>query len=97
MKLTILGAGLMARGAAFDFLRNPNVSSLTVADSSDEALRSFRERFPDPRLLTVKLNASDPSAVRTLLQGSDGVFCSIHYGLNVEFAKAAIDFSARYS
>ncbi len=90
MKLAILGAGLMARGAAFDFLRNPDVTSLTVTDSSDDALKSFRERFPDPRLNTLKLDAKDSSGVRSVLGGVDGVFCSIHYGFNVEFAKAAI-------
>lgn len=90
MKLVILGAGLMARGAAFDFLNNPDVTSLTVADSSDDALTSFRKRFPDPRLKPARLNANDYSAVRELLKEADGVFCSIHYGFNVEFAKAAI-------
>lgn len=90
MKIVILGAGLMARGAAFDFLDNSAVTSLTVADSSDDALKSFRERFPDHRLNTTKLDAKDSVAVRGLLKDADGVFCSIHYGFNVEFAKAAI-------
>lgn len=90
MKLAILGAGLMARGAAFDFLNNPDVTSLTVTDSSDDALKSFRERFPDPRLNTHRLDAKNSSGIRALLEGVDGVFCSIHYGFNVEFAKAAI-------
>ncbi len=90
MKLVILGAGLMARGAAFDFLNNKALESLVVADSSDEALRTFRERFPDPRLKVVKSDANDQAAVHRLLQDADGVFCSIHYGFNVEFAKTAI-------
>lgn len=90
MKLVILGAGLMARGAAFDFLRNGRLTSLVVADSSPEALDAFRIRFPDPRLRTVRLDAKDPSAVRDLLSDVDGVFCAVHYGFNVEFAKAAI-------
>lgn len=90
MNLVILGAGLMARGAAFDFLNNPKVTSLTVTDTSDDALRSFRERFPDPRLKTMKLDAKDTAGVRSLLADADGVFCSIHYGFNVDFAKAAI-------
>lgn len=90
MKLVILGAGLMARGAAFDFLKNPSVESLTVTDTSEQALQSFRARFPDPRLCTRLLDANDREGVRSLLVGADGVFCSIHYGYNVEFAKAAI-------
>lgn len=90
MNLAILGAGLMARGAAFDFLNNPSVTSLTVADSSNDALSAFRERFPDPRLKTVTLDAKDIAAVRSLLADADGVFCSIHYGFNIDFAKAAI-------
>jgi len=90
MKIVILGAGLMARGAAFDFLNNEKLTSLIVADSSDEALRSFRERFPDPRLETTKFDARDSNGVRDLLQDADGVFCAVHYGFNVDFAKAAI-------
>ncbi len=90
MRIVILGAGLMARGAAFDFLRNLGLTSLTVADASDDALRSFRERFTDKRVSTVRIDAKDTNAVRTLLEPADGVFCSIHYGFNVEFAKAAI-------
>jgi lysine 6-dehydrogenase len=90
MKLVILGAGLMARGAAFDFLNNPDVASLTVTDTSETALQSFRERFPDDRLRTLKLDAQDTAGVRSLLADADGVFCSIHYGFNVDFAKSAI-------
>jgi lysine 6-dehydrogenase len=90
MNLVILGAGLMARGAAFDFLNNPTLTSLTVADSSHEALESFRQYFVDSRLHFKKLDARDPAAVRELLTDADGVFCAIHYGFNIEFAKAAI-------
>lgn len=90
MKLVILGAGLMARGAAFDFLNNPNLTHLTVADSSEKALSDFRARFPDPRLQTRKFDASDSKGVHRLLSEADGVFCAVHYGFNVEFAKAAI-------
>lgn len=90
MKLVILGAGLMARGAAFDFLNNPGVTSLMVTDSSEGALAAFRKRFPDPRLKTTTLDANDTAAVRALLEDANGVFCSIHYGFNVGFAKAAI-------
>jgi lysine 6-dehydrogenase len=53
-------------------------------------LRSFRERFPDPRLQTTKFDAKDSNVVRDLLKDADGVFCAVHYGFNVEFAKAAI-------
>lgn len=90
MKLVILGAGLMARGAAFDFLKNDQLTALTVADSSDDALRAFRAQFPDPRLTTIRFDAQDSAAVRGLLQDADGVFCSVHYGFNIEFARAAI-------
>ncbi|HWO57787.1 MAG TPA: saccharopine dehydrogenase C-terminal domain-containing protein [bacterium] len=90
MKLVILGAGLMARGAAFDFLKNDQVTALTVADSSDDALRAFRARFPDPRVATTRFDAQDSAAVRRLLQDADGVFCAVHYGFNIEFARAAI-------
>jgi lysine 6-dehydrogenase len=90
MRIVILGAGLMGRGAAFDFLKNPKVESVVVADSNREALAAFKLRFPDPRLTVTTFDASDEAAVKRLLQNADGVFCAVHYGFNEAFTRAAI-------
>jgi len=90
MKILILGAGLMARGAAFDYLKNPSVECVTVADSSHEALASFRSRFPDSRVQMAQFHAHDRNRVLELMNGADGVFCAVHYGFNLHFTEAAI-------
>ena len=90
MRILLLGAGLMARGAAFDYLRNPAVSSLVVADQSPSALDSFGSRFPDPRVQLVTCDATDLARITSLMKDADGVFCAIHYGFNLGFAEAAI-------
>lgn len=90
MKILILGAGLMARGAAFDYLQNQSVESVTVADSSHDALASFRARFPDSRVQMAQFHAHDKNRVLELMRGADGVFCAVHYGFNLSFTEAAI-------
>lgn len=90
MRILILGAGLMAQGAAFDYLKNTKVESLTVTDISKEALQEFEARFSDDRLRTVPIDARDHKQVTALMTDADAVFCAIHYGLNLEFAKIAI-------
>jgi lysine 6-dehydrogenase len=80
----------MAQGAAFDYLKNPAVTSLTIADVSREALASFHKRFPDPRLRTIEADARNSEQVAALMADADGVFCAIHYGFNLEFTRLAI-------
>ena len=90
MRILLLGAGLMARGAAFDFLKNPAVTSLVVADQSQAALDSFRSRFSDSRVRSVNCDARDVRHVASLMEEADGAFCAVHYGFNLAFAEAAI-------
>jgi lysine 6-dehydrogenase len=90
MRILLFGAGLMARGAAFDFLGNPALTSLVVADQSQAALDSFRSRFADPRVQLVSCDARDIQRVASLMEDADGVCCAVHYGFNVAFAEAAI-------
>ncbi len=90
MRVLILGAGLMARGAAYDFLRNPKVSSLVVADQSQAALDSFHQRFPDPRVRIAKCDARNAGMIESLMRDADGALCAVHYGFNVVFTETAI-------
>lgn len=90
MKLLVLGAGLMGRGAVFDLLRNPRLESLVVADASAEALDAMRARFADPRLETARFAAGDEARLAELMKPADGVFCAVHYGFNLAFTRAAI-------
>ena len=72
MRILILGAGLMAQGAAFDYLKNSDIESLVVTDVSNDALARFNERFGDKRLRTVQIDARDHKQVADLMKGADG-------------------------
>ncbi|GAB4326583.1 MAG: saccharopine dehydrogenase C-terminal domain-containing protein [Candidatus Zixiibacteriota bacterium] len=90
MNILVLGAGLMAQGAVYDYLQNPDVSSITVADNSADALSRMRTRFPDSRLRIATFDAHDEDDVRALMKDADGVLCAVHYGFNLAFTRAAI-------
>jgi lysine 6-dehydrogenase len=91
MRILILGGGLMAQGAAFDYLTNPDVASLVVADMSPVALANLEKRFNDKRLRTVVADANDAQGIASLMSQADAAFCAIHYGFNVQFARLAIE------
>ncbi len=91
MRILILGAGLMAQGAAFDYLKNDGVESVVVTDVSKDALTRFNKQFPDKRLRTVESDARNHQQVVELMADADAVFCAIHYGFNLEFARIAIE------
>lgn len=90
MRILILGAGMMARGAVFDLLRNRAVESIAVADSSTEALRHLVSRFDDDRVRPVSFDAHNRQRVDELMRNADGAFCAVHYGFNAAFTDAAI-------
>lgn len=91
MRILILGAGLMAQGAAFDYLKNSDLESLVVTDVSEDTLARFKERFSDRRLHIAEIDARDHRQVAKLMADADAVFCAIHYGLNLDFTRIAIE------
>ena len=90
MRILVLGAGLMGRGAVYDLLKNDQVESIHVADRSSVSLEQCQQRFSDPRLKTSFCDAEDKEALTELMQDVDGAFCAIHYGLNELFTDVAI-------
>lgn len=90
MRILILGAGLMARGALHHYLRCADVASVLVVDNDEGALDGLRDRASDERVSFGLLDASDDAAVAAAMDGMDGVFCAVHYGFNERFARAAI-------
>ncbi|MBD3299403.1 MAG: hypothetical protein GF341_12150 [candidate division Zixibacteria bacterium] len=90
MKILVLGAGLMAQGAVFDYLQNDDVSAITVADNSPDALARIQKRFPDDRLRAETFDARDDRQIEELMKDVDGVFGAVHYGFNLAFSRAAI-------
>jgi lysine 6-dehydrogenase len=90
MKVAVLGAGLMARGAVHEFLRHDEVEEVVVVDRSREALEAFRRLELDARVRLESLDVADTPALHRLLADCDGALAAMHYGLNVGLTRAAI-------
>lgn len=91
MRIALLGAGRMARGALHEYLRHADVKSVVVADRSPAALKAFRPHARDPRVRFAQLDAKDHVAVRALLRDCDAALSAMHYGLNPALTRLAIE------
>ena len=72
MKMLVLGAGLQGCACAYDLLQNPAITQVTLADLRPDNLPRFLAGDWEGRLQVVRLDVTDPDAVRQTLQG--------HYG-----------------
>ena len=74
MKITILGgAGLMGAGIARDLLSERaiiDVTALRLCDNSDERLQRVASSLADPRIETLRLDVTEPSALAQALRGT---------------------------
>ena len=77
MKMLVLGAGLQGCACAFDLLRDPDVTRVTVADLHPDRAARFLTRGGDQRLHLVALDVTDHDAVRTLMRDHDAVMSAI--------------------
>ena len=90
MRIALLGAGLMARGALHEYLRHDDVTTVVVADRSREALAAFEPHARDPRVRLELLDVTDAPAVARFLTPCDGALAAMHYGLNLALTRIAI-------
>ncbi len=93
MRILVLGAGLMARGAITDLLADNDVSQVSVVDRDSGALQALRSFLPDDsRLEWHEISLVDPESsneLRELMHHHDGVFSAMHYSLNVPLTRLA--------
>lgn len=90
MKMLVLGAGLQGSACAFDLLRDPEVTQVTLADLDP----SRRARFlgdHDPRLRLVTLDVTDHGAVLALMHEHDAAMSALPYYFNGPMARLAVD------
>jgi len=80
----------MGQVVCYDFLRQQETVSVVAADGDPRQLELLRKRFPDPQLTTRHIDASDSVTIRALMDPADACIGAMHYGLNVDFTKAAI-------
>jgi lysine 6-dehydrogenase len=99
MKMLVLGAGLQGCACAYDLLQNPAVSQVTLADLRPDHLPSFLADKGDwgGRLRTVRLDVTDPIAVKETLRGHAAVMSAIPYYYNGPMAKAAVEAGCHFA
>ena len=99
MKMLVLGAGLQGCACAYDLLQNETVSEVTLADLRPDHLPPFLAEHGDwgGRLKTVRLDVTDPVAVREILRGQTSVMSAIPYYYNGPMARAAVEAGCHFS
>ena len=96
MRFMILGAGMQGRACAFDMLKNPAVTEVLLADSSDKMLASARSFLKSRKVRTVRADAGDPAQIKKLAAGRDALVSAVPYFFNLPLAKAAVAAKVHY-
>ncbi len=97
MKMLVLGAGLQGCACAFDLLRDPEVTRVTIADLQPDRMARFLARLEDPRLVPLTLDVSDHQAVREAMRDHDAVMSAIPYYFNGPMAKLAVECGCHFA
>jgi lysine 6-dehydrogenase len=97
MKMLVLGGGAQGSAAAYDLLRDPQVSGVLLGDR--EAIRPphFLEPHLGSRLELRRVDASDEGSVRAAMEGVDGVLCALPYYFNFEMTRLALAAGAHFA
>ena len=97
MKMLVLGAGLQGCACAFDLLRDPEVTQVTIADLQPERMARFLSKLEDPRLRPVTLDVTDHAAVATVMKGHDAVMSALPYYFNGAMAVLAVQAGCHFA
>jgi lysine 6-dehydrogenase len=97
MKMLVLGAGLQGCACAYDLLQSPAVGGVTLADLRPDHLPPFLAGDWGGRLTTVRLDVTDPVAVRETLRGHIAVMSAIPYYYNGPMARAAVEAGCHFA
>src|SRR5687768_17025103 len=90
MHALILGAGLQAQTECFDLVNQRDLTEIVVADADLARARALAQRWKDPRVVPVQLDASDEGATEKLLRGARATLSAVPYKLNALLARAAV-------
>ncbi|HET7711272.1 MAG TPA: saccharopine dehydrogenase C-terminal domain-containing protein [Thermoanaerobaculia bacterium] len=90
MKILVLGAGRMGLGAAFDFARQTDVETVTIADIDGRRAHDVAGRIGG-KAVPVEVDVADSAAVVRLMDGHAAALSCVVYSLNVHLARCAIE------
>src|SRR3954454_14640995 len=101
MKLLVIGSGMMGSAAAYDMARNPDVKSVTLADSdyklAKETAGRLNKLLRDKKIVPEKVDASSEKSAYKLMRGHDGCLSAVPYFFNLGLAKAAINAKCHFA
>ena len=94
MKLLVIGSGMMGSAAAYDMACQPQVDSVTLADSDLKRARDVAARVNritgSKKVRAVAIDASREKEAVRLMKGHDGALSAVPYFLNLGLAQSAI-------
>jgi len=101
MKLLVIGAGMMGSAAAYDMARQPDIVSVTLADTDLKRAREVAARINHihggKKVKAVSLDASDQKSAARVMQGHKAALSAVPYFLNLALAQAAIDAGCHFA
>ena len=96
MKFLVLGAGAQGSACAFELLQRPEVDRVVLADLNVNKPRPFLKHFLGGALELLTLDATDEVAVRSAVEGVDGVASALPYYFNLDMTRLAIASKANF-
>src|SRR3954471_10061237 len=94
MKLLVIGSGMMGSAAAYDMAGNPDVTSVTIADSDHKRAKEVAARLNkllgSKKITAEKVDASSEKSAYKLMRGHAACLSAVPYFFNLGLAKAAI-------
>jgi lysine 6-dehydrogenase len=97
MDMLVLGAGLQGCACAYDLLRNPAVTKVTLADLRTDSLPTWLSDVGKGRLAPMRLDVTDHPAVLSAMRGHAAVMSAIPYYLNADMARLAVEAGCHFS
>lgn len=97
MEMLVLGAGLQGCACAYDLLRNPAVTKVTLADLRTESLPAWLTDAGKGRLVPLRLDVTDHPAVLHAMRGHAAVMSAIPYYFNGDMARLAVEAGCHFS
>jgi lysine 6-dehydrogenase len=101
MKLLVIGSGMMGSAAAYDMASQPQVESVTLADSDLKRARDVATRLNRitgaKKVRAVAIDASKEKDAARLMKGHNGALSAVPYFLNLGLAQAAITVGCHFA
>ena len=97
MKVLVIGAsGQIGAGTVKDLVDHYD-AEVIAADLSLERVKKLAQKVGKENVRPIKLDATDPAAVRAAGKGVDVIHNSAWYELNIKIMPVAIDMGVHYS